>query len=249
MWQRFTERARRVILMGQEEAGKMGSGHVGTEHLLLGLLLETEGVAAQVLQKMDFTADSVRDTIRQAGEPENRGVEPKLTRGARQVLELAADEARRMRHNSIGTEHLLLALLRERDGLAAEILLDVGLNLEDVRSQVMEFLVTTAAVESVQRKSHFGKKSGVALKSESQIDVTPGFHTLLSLAANKARSSGSDTVNLMHFLQVLLEPENQTEMTLLKECGMDVEKQLLELIQRLHADDADADDVNSAENS
>jgi ATP-dependent Clp protease ATP-binding subunit ClpA len=226
MWQRFTERARRVIMLGQEEAGKMGSVHVETEHLLLGLLLETEGVASQVLHKMDITADFVRDTIRQATPPENRGVEPKLTRGAKRVLELASDEARRMRHNYIGTEHLLLALLRERDGLAAEILLDVGLNLEDVRNQVMGYLGTDVKAEPV--------RSRVKLKSQTQIDVTPGFHTLLSLAAHGARSSGSDTVNLLHFLQVLLEPENKTEVSaLLKECGLDVDKALTELVQRL----------------
>jgi ATP-dependent Clp protease ATP-binding subunit ClpA len=231
MWQRFTERARRVIMLGQEEAGKLGSAHVETEHLLLGLLVETEGVASQVLQKMDITADFVRDTIRHAREPENRGVEPILTRGAKRVLELAADEARRMRHNYIGTEHLLLALLRERDGLAAEILLDVGLNLEDVRNQVMGYLGTD--VESVR------KQSRVTLKSKTQIDVSPGFHTLLSLAANKARSAGSDTVNLLHFLQVMLEPANKAEMTLLKEGGLDVEKALVELVQRFQSNNAE----------
>ncbi|HEX8236261.1 MAG TPA: Clp protease N-terminal domain-containing protein [Abditibacteriaceae bacterium] len=239
MWQRFTERARRVILLGQEEAGKMGSGHVGTEHLLLGLLTESEGVAAQILHKMDVTADFVRAAIEaRVATQDRRGFDPKLTHEAKRVLELAADEARRMRHNYIGTEHLLLALLRERDDMAAEILLEVGLNLADMRQQVVEYLGTGVADEPVRKPGH------LALKSQTQIDVSPGFHTLLSLAANKAHASGSDTVNLLHFLQVLLEPENQTEMTLLKECGLDVEKQLLELIQRLHADDA-----NSAENS
>jgi ATP-dependent Clp protease ATP-binding subunit ClpA len=233
MWQRFTESTRRVILMGQEEAGKMGSGYVGTEHLLLGLLVESECVAGQLLQKLDLTADFVRDTIREVPEPQNRGVEPKLTPGAKRALELAADEARRMRHSYIGTEHLLLALLRERDGLAAEILLDVGLNLADMREQVLEYLGTGVADEPE------GEQSKVTLKSKTQIDVSPGFHTLLSLAANKAQAAGSNTVNLLHFLQVLLELENKAEMKLLKEGGLDVEKALVELVQRFQAGKAD----------
>jgi ATP-dependent Clp protease ATP-binding subunit ClpC len=145
MWQRFTERARRVILLGQEEASKMGSGHVGTEHLLLGLVSESEGVASQVLQKMGVSLPRVRQEIaaevEAAGETTS-GTEPKLTPKAKRVLELAADEARRMRHNYIGTEHLLLALLREKDGLAAKVLRKMGLNLEKVRVQVMEYLGT-----------------------------------------------------------------------------------------------------------
>jgi ATP-dependent Clp protease ATP-binding subunit ClpC len=142
MWQRFTERARRVILLGQEEAGKMNSGHVGTEHLLLGLVRENEGVAAQVLQKMGVSLAKVRQEIEAEVQPgsDAGSSEPKLTPKAKRVLELAADEARRMRHNYIGTEHLLLALLREKDGLAATVLRRLGLNLEKARSQVMEYL-------------------------------------------------------------------------------------------------------------
>ncbi len=142
MWQRFTERARRVILLGQEEAGKMSSGHVGTEHLLLGLVRENEGVAAQVLQKMGVSLGKVRQEIEAEVQPgaDPGSAEPKLTPKAKRVLELAADEARRMRHNYIGTEHLLLALLREKDGLAATVLRRLGLNLEKARAQVMEYL-------------------------------------------------------------------------------------------------------------
>jgi ATP-dependent Clp protease ATP-binding subunit ClpC len=148
MWQRFTERARRVILLGQEEAGKMGSGHVGTEHLLLGLVSESEGVASQVLQKMGVGLQKVRSEIAlevEASGETSTGTEPKLTPKAKRVLELAADEARRMRHNYIGTEHLLLALLREKDGLAAKVLRKLGLNLEKVRTQVMEYLGTESS--------------------------------------------------------------------------------------------------------
>ena len=161
MWQRFTERARRVILLGQEEAGKMNSGHVGTEHLLLGLVRENEGVAAQVLTKMGVSLQKVRTEIEgevQPGSDPTSG-EPKLTPKAKRVLELAADEARRMRHNYIGTEHLLLALLREKDGLAATVLRRLGLNLEKARAQVMEYLGPDApGSESSERNP---EKAGV----------------------------------------------------------------------------------------
>ncbi len=174
MWQKFTERARRVILLGQEEAGKMGSGHVGTEHLLLGLVSESEGVASQVLQKMGVSLSKVREQINdeaETGEGESTGSEPKLTPKAKRVLELAADEARRMRHNYIGTEHLLLALLREKDGLAAKVLRKMGLNLDKVRTQVMEYLGTDPAETpagssgSPSDKSKTGRSTTPALDS------------------------------------------------------------------------------------
>ncbi len=142
MWQRFTERARRVIIVGQEEAGQMSSGHVGTEHLLLGLAREDEGVAAQILVAAGVSLAKVRSAIEGAVQPaaDPTAGEPKLTPKAKRVLELAADEARRMRHNYIGTEHLLLALLREKDGLASVVLRRLGFDLENVRAQVISYL-------------------------------------------------------------------------------------------------------------
>lgn len=142
MWQRFTERARKVILLGQEEAGRMGSSHVGTEHILLGLVRENEGVAAQVLERMGVSLNKLRGEIEGQIVPrqEPTGAEAKLTPRAKRVLELAADEARRLKHNYIGTEHLLLALVREKDGIAAKVLKKFGMNLEKVREQVIEYL-------------------------------------------------------------------------------------------------------------
>ncbi|RYG64425.1 hypothetical protein EON80_19255, partial [bacterium] len=175
MWQRFTERARRVILLGQEEAGKMNSGHVGTEHLLLGLVRENEGVAAQVLQKMGVSQAKVRTEIEQEVQPGNDAgsSEPKLTPKAKRVLELAADEARRMRHNYIGTEHLLLALLREKDGLAATVLRRLGLNLEKARSQVMEYLGPDAPQATGGDKGG-SEKAGVGGGREGRGDSKAG---------------------------------------------------------------------------
>ena len=142
MWQRFTERARRVILLGQEEAGLANSSHVGTEHLLLGLMREQEGVGAQILTKMGVTPERLRQEIAKETERshEPSSSEPKLTPRAKRVLELAADEAVRMKHNYIGTEHLLLALMREKDGTAAKVLSKLGLNLEKARQEAIEYL-------------------------------------------------------------------------------------------------------------
>jgi ATP-dependent Clp protease ATP-binding subunit ClpC len=176
MWQRFTERARRVILLGQEEAGKMQTGHVGTEHLLLGLVRENEGVAAQVLQKMGIALEKVRHEVEAQAVPDGSpppgpGAEPKLTPKAKRVLELAADEARRMRHNYIGTEHLLLALLREKEGLAAIVLRKMGLNLDKARSQVMEYLGPNAPGEKAMAGGGGGSGSGE--KSRTGRSQTP----------------------------------------------------------------------------
>jgi ATP-dependent Clp protease ATP-binding subunit ClpA len=142
MWQRFTERARRVILLGQEEAGKTNSPHVGTEHLLLGLMREAEGVGAQLLIKMGVTPERVRQEIAKEIERghEPSSSEPKLTQRAKRVLELAAEEARLMRHNYIGTEHLLLALVREKEGTAGQVLRHLGLDLEKARQEVSAYL-------------------------------------------------------------------------------------------------------------
>jgi len=172
MWQRFTERARRVILLGQEEASRMSSGHVGTEHLLLGLVRENEGVAAQVLQKMGVSLPKVRQEIEAEVQPggDPGTTEPKLTPKAKRVLELAADEARRMRHNYIGTEHLLLALLREKDGLAATVLRKLGLNLEKARAQVMEYLGPEAPGTTPPATGGQPEKAGVGGSARDRND-------------------------------------------------------------------------------
>lgn len=165
MWQRFTERARRVILLGQQEAERMNSGHVGTEHLLLGLARENEGVAAQVLQKMGVSLGKVCAEVEAESPPGTEPIypsEPKLTRKAKRVLELAADEARQMRHNYVGSEHLLLALLREKDGIAARVLMRLGLDLERARAEVLEYLGPDAPSISEPTRAPLGTENPLA---------------------------------------------------------------------------------------
>ncbi len=142
MFERFTERARRVIILAQEEAKRLNHSAVGTEHILLGIIREGEGVASKVLESLNINPDRVRAEIESAiGRGERTPYEEvAFTPRAKKVLELALDEARRLGHNYIGTEHLLLGLIREGEGVAARVLEAMGADLERVRSQVVYLL-------------------------------------------------------------------------------------------------------------
>ena len=142
MFERFTERARRVIILAREEAKRLNDSAVGTEHLLLGLISEGEGVAGKVLESLNINPERVRAEIESAiGRGERTPYEEiAFTPRAKKVLELALDEARRLGHNYIGTEHLLLGLIREDEGVAARVLEAMGADLARARSQVVYLL-------------------------------------------------------------------------------------------------------------
>ena len=142
MFERFTERARRVIILAQEEAKRLNHSAVGTEHILLGIIREGEGVASKVLESLNINPDRLRAEVESAiGRGERTPYEEvAFTPRAKKVLELALDEARRLGHNYIGTEHLLLGLIREGEGVAARILEAMGADLERVRAQVVYLL-------------------------------------------------------------------------------------------------------------
>jgi hypothetical protein len=139
MWQRFTERARRVVYNAQEEALRFGEGYVSTEHLLLGLVRESDSVAARVLDKLGVSLKRVRTEVEmqlpQGDARPNQDLT--LTPRAKWVIDLAYDEARNLNNNYIGTEHLLLGLNREGDGLAGRVLAKLGVELEKARREVM----------------------------------------------------------------------------------------------------------------
>lgn len=139
MWQRFTERARKVVFYAQEEAQKFGEGYVSTEHLLLGLVRESDSVAARVLEKLNVTLNRVRAEVeKQLPRGDSRpNQDMSLTPRAKRVIDLAYDEARNLNNNYIGTEHLLLGLIREGDGLAGRVLAKLGVELEKARREVM----------------------------------------------------------------------------------------------------------------
>ncbi|MFA4889668.1 MAG: ATP-dependent Clp protease ATP-binding subunit [Candidatus Omnitrophota bacterium] len=143
MFNRFTERSRKVIILAKEEARRFNHDYIGTEHILLGLIREGEGVAAAVLQKLGISLESIRLEIEKLVQPgpatQIIGDIP-FTPRAKKALELAAEEARALNHNYIGTEHLLLGLIREGEGIASQVLLNLGLDLNTVRNEVMELL-------------------------------------------------------------------------------------------------------------
>ncbi|MGD0088610.1 MAG: ATP-dependent Clp protease ATP-binding subunit [Planctomycetota bacterium] len=143
MFDRFTDRARKVISFARQEAERFNHDYIGTEHILLGLVKEGSGVAANVLENLDVDLEKVRLEVEKLVKPApdvvTMGQLP-FTPRAKKVLEFAIDEARNLDHNYVGTEHLLLGLLKEQEGLAAQVLMNLGLKLEDVRNEVMEFL-------------------------------------------------------------------------------------------------------------
>ena len=142
MFERFTERARQVVVLAQEEARSLAHNYIGTEHILLGLLREEEGVAAHALSTLGVTLEDVRTRVTRivgSGEEVTSGQIP-FTPRAKKVLELALREALSLAHNYIETEHVLLGLMRENEGVAARVLLDCGVDAETVRSTVLEQL-------------------------------------------------------------------------------------------------------------
>ena len=136
---RFTKRASHVLMLAQEEAQHFQHNYIGTEHLLLGLICEGEGVASHVLRNLGLEADKIRHAVENIIGRGNRIVSGNLglTPRAKKVIELAIDEARCLAHHFIGTEHLLLGLIRESDGIAASVLENFGLHLEQVRAETL----------------------------------------------------------------------------------------------------------------
>ena len=137
MFERFTDRARRVVVLAQEEARMLDHNYIGTEHILLGLIHEGEGVAAKALESLGISLDAVREQVQEIigqGQQAPSGHIP-FTPRAKKVLELSLREALQLGHNYIGTEHILLGLIREGEGVAAQVLVKLGADLNRVRQQ------------------------------------------------------------------------------------------------------------------
>ena len=142
MFERFTDRARRVVVLAQEEARLLNHNYVGTEHILLGLIHEGEGVAAMALESLGISLEAVRAQVEEIigqGQRVPTGHIP-FTPRAKKVLELSLREATQLSHNYIGTEHILLGLIREGEGVAAQVLVKLGAELSRVRQQVIQLL-------------------------------------------------------------------------------------------------------------
>src|ERR687892_680216 len=140
----FTERVRKVLAMAREEASRLHHEYVGTEHILLGLIREGEGVAATVLQNLNVELEEIQqkieETVKKGKAGQASGPDLPYTSRAKKVLELAMTEARELNHSYVGTEHLLLGLLREEKGIAAQVLTDAGVNLEQSRAETLRLL-------------------------------------------------------------------------------------------------------------
>jgi ATP-dependent Clp protease ATP-binding subunit ClpA len=156
MFERFTDRARRVVVLAQEEARMLNHNYIGTEHILLGLVHEGEGVAAQALTSLGVSLDEVRKEIQEIigqGQTLPMGHIP-FTPRAKKVLELSLREALQLGHNYIGTEHLLLGVVAEGEGVAAQVLVKMGATLPEVRAEVLKMLQgyagTAPEVETAQ---------------------------------------------------------------------------------------------------
>jgi ATP-dependent Clp protease ATP-binding subunit ClpC len=156
---KFTDRARKVLTLAQDEAQRFNHNYIGTEHLLLGLVREGEGVAARVLENMNVELAKVRTAVEFIIGRGDRPVvgEVGLTPRAKRVIELAIDEARRLGHNYIGTEHLLLGLVREGEGIAAGVLESLGVNLDKVRHEVIRVLSQSSSTGPTQETKRASK--------------------------------------------------------------------------------------------
>ena len=143
MYERFTDRARKVMQLANQEAQRFNHEYIGTEHILLGLIKEGSGVAANVLKNLDVDLRKIRlevEKLVQSGpDMVTMGKLPQTPR-AKKVIEYSMEEARNLNHNYVGTEHILLGLLREQEGVAAQVLMNLGLKLEEVREEVLNLL-------------------------------------------------------------------------------------------------------------
>jgi ATP-dependent Clp protease ATP-binding subunit ClpC len=170
MYERFTDRARKVMQLANQEAQRFNHEYIGTEHILLGLVKEGSGVAANVLKNLDIDLRKIRlevEKIVQSGpDMVTMGKLPQTPR-AKKVIEYSIEEARNLNHNYVGTEHLLLGLLREQEGVAAQVLMNLGLKLEDVREEVLNLLGHNmeSGESGGERQANKGKSKTPALDS------------------------------------------------------------------------------------
>ena len=182
---KFTERARRVLTLALEEAMRFNHNYIGTEHLLLGLVREGEGVAAQVLRSLGVELNRVRSAVEFIIGRGDRMIvgEVGLTPRAKKVIELAVDEARRLSHHYIGTEHLLLGLLREGEGIAAGVLESLGVNLKEARAETLKVLKQSQAGGGTAEQS---PSESAAQKAQHVLDSVPGILGMQNVPASWA---------------------------------------------------------------
>jgi ATP-dependent Clp protease ATP-binding subunit ClpC len=147
MFGRLTERAQKVLALAQEEAIRLNHNNIGTEHILLGLIREGEGIAAKALQALNLDMEKIQNEVETLiGRGEERSQNIHYTPRAKKVIELSMDEARKLGHTYVGTEHILLGLIREGEGVAARVLNNLGVSLNKARQQVLQLLGSNETV-------------------------------------------------------------------------------------------------------
>ena len=176
MFERFTDRARRAVVMSREEARLLNHNFIGTEHILLGLIHIHEGVAAKALESLEISLESVRGEVEEiigpGGEPPEGHIP--FTPRAKRVLELSLREALQLGHNYIGTEHVLLGLIREGEGVAAQVLVKLGADLAQMREQVVHLLATLEEMSSSAPGDESERVVGEPSASRSRVNVSSG---------------------------------------------------------------------------
>jgi len=186
MFERFTDRARKVMALANQEAQRFNHEYIGTEHILLGLVKEGSGVGANVLKNLDVDLRKVRleveKLVKRGPDMVTMGKLPQTPR-AKKVIEYAIEEARSLNHNYVGTEHLLLGLLREQDGVAAQVLMNLGLRLEDVREEVLNLL--GAGIENEEATA--GGPVGETKKGKSKTPALDSFGRDLTEMAKEGK--------------------------------------------------------------
>ncbi len=195
MFERFTEQARQVVVLAQVEARLLHHNYIGTEHLLLGLLREADGLAARVLESLDISLDRVRDQVARlvgSADEVTSGQIP-FTPRAKKVLELALREALSLGHNYIGSEHILLGLARENEGVAARVLLDSGVDAETLRNEVIRTLSSSSGSPETRVRARAGASAWVTQRRAIDIGLLDGLAPLLdTLAADIRRELRRD---------------------------------------------------------
>ena len=171
LYDRFTDRARKVMAYARQEAQRFNHDYIGTEHILLGLIKEGSGVAANVLRNLDVDIKKIRleveKMVQSSPDVQTKG-QPPFTPRAKKVIEFSLEEARALGHNYIGTEHILLGLLRENEGVAAHVLMNLGVKLEDVREEVLGLLGADAQAQSGREAEAPGEPAAADARSKTK---------------------------------------------------------------------------------
>jgi ATP-dependent Clp protease ATP-binding subunit ClpC len=210
MFEWFTDRARRVVVLAQEEARLLNHNYIGTEHILLGLVHEREGVAARALESLNIRLDAVRrdveELVGQGGSPPSERIP--FTPRAKKVLELSLREAIQVGHNYIGTEHILLGLLREGEGIACQVLVKLGAKLPKVRARVLQLVA----------ESPGERPRGWVFRPSSELTA------VLDDAHRVAEASGESEVTPIHLFLAAVEYPDGAAGRMLRSVGVDPEE-------------------------